>query len=143
MIRRRRVKAAAQTEQTVIVKCCVISGKLAAVGRRYVLPADSFTEMNSECFGICKFPAFYQVPLHKLCRTEMSVVSVYRRVQCPVIGEKSFHPGRVDIRQHFREKRVEIGDIPINTQDDFAAVLRLAEFFPPPLGFLFHHIPHR
>ena len=71
------VKAAAQSEQTVIVIRYIISSKLPAIYRRYVLPVDPFAQMNNKSAWVRKLPAFRQVALPILVRTEEYLIIEY------------------------------------------------------------------
>ena len=58
-------KAITQTEHPVKVKHYIISGKLAAICRRYVLPVDSLAHMENKSAWGRKLPALHQTaPLH-------------------------------------------------------------------------------
>ena len=70
----------------------------------------------------------------------MDAIVPFLRVNRPVISDQSFHPGRLDGSKPLVKIRVKILDIPGGNRH-FTAVLRCAEFIPPPVGCLFHNTP--
>ena len=115
-----------QATQPVIVKHHVIGNELTAV-----LPVNSMTQMNNMGTGFRKFPACCQVPFHILRRVGMCFIIKYFRVQCPIITDQPFHPGRINVCFVFGDIRVKTDNVTIGPNNDVTAILRCAEFIPP------------